>query len=311
MRIDWLAATLKPTDEAPCGVELVQTAASLALGCALDDWVELEYGAYGYQQAMVGPGGARLMWDAPGRQDAHLSLPGKACGVAGREGVRTLLRFVQLHGKPTRIDLAMDDFERVVSPDQVDAELRGPDAVTHAREALTIRGHAVRSEDLTGATIYLGSPSSRQRLRVYDKGLESHGAIDAVRWELQLRAEAAESLIPQLLASPDSFGQVFASRLVTFLDFRDRAAHSEVEKRPRLAWFERLVGLARKVAIYPAAVVRTVDHVAAWVDRQVAPSLAVLLTAWGGDIDRLVVMATVGRERWKPKHRAMLEACYP
>ena len=148
-RVDWFSATLKPTNEAPCGVELVQTAAALALGCALDDWVELKHGEFGYRQAMVGPSGARLMWDAPGRVDVYMSLPGRACAVAGEDRLRTLLRFVANHGHPTRIDITMDDFAHIVKPDQVLAALKGPDAVTHAKKGLTTIGlcHRVSRDD--------------------------------------------------------------------------------------------------------------------------------------------------------------------
>jgi len=179
LSLDWCSVTLHPTIEIPVDVPQVQLAAAVALGCEVDDWVDLEHGSYGYHQGMVGPGGARLWWDAPGRDDIHVSFPGKACRLAGQERLVSFLRYCLGHGgKPTRCDVAIDDYEYIVSPGQVQATLQGPDVVTHAQKVLTQQGGVVGSRDLTGATVYLGAPGSRQRLRVYDKGLESGGG----RW---------------------------------------------------------------------------------------------------------------------------------
>ena len=51
-------------------------------------------------------------------------------------------------------------------------------------------------------------------------------------WELESRKEAAETMAAAL--AYQDWGQVMASRLVGFVDFRDVESHSEVEKRDRL-----------------------------------------------------------------------------
>jgi len=305
LSLDWYSVTLHPTSEIPVDVPQAQLAASLALGCEVGDWVETERGAYGYQRGMVGPGGARLWWDAPGRDDLHVSFPGQACRISGRERLVRFLRYALVHGgKPTRCDVALDDYHRIVSPGQVQATLQGPDVVTHAQKVLTQQGGVVGSRDLTGATVYLGAPGSRQRLRVYDKGLESAGEMDCIRWELESRKEAAETMAVAL--AYQNWGEVMASRLVGFVDFRDVDSHSEVEKRQRLPWFQLLVGLAKKASAYPPQVARTVEEVVNWLDKAIGPSLAVAMAFWQGDIGPLTDIIRDGKQRWKPKHRAML-----
>jgi len=299
--VDWVSVTF------PGDLDRVLLVASLALGCEAGDWVELEHGSYGYRRGLVGPGGAKVWWDAPGRDDVHVSLPGQACGVVGQDRLKNYLRQVTAAGgKATRLDLAMDDYERVVSPGDVLKALQGPDRVTHARDYLTQQGGRVGSSELTGATVYLGAPSSRQRLRVYDKCLESGGKMDCVRWELQSRKEAAETMV-QVLADQD-WGQVMASRLVGFVDFREAAAHSETEKRPRMSWFQELVGLVEKASAYLPKPVRTVDEAVEWLARAVGPTLAVAMQFWQGDLGPLSKIIRDGRENWKPKHKAMLVA---
>jgi len=323
--VDWLSATFKPdigdalgtaerwhgddpiVDDVDMLRSKVLLAASLALGCELEDWYQLEHGRSGYRQALLGPQGARLDYDAPGRADMNLSLPGKACQLVGEVALRRLITFALMHkANFTRLDVNLDDYSRVVSPDVVLGALQGPDVVTHAQKVLVQRGCRVGSEALTGETVYLGSPTSRQRLRCYDKGLESDGEQDCVRWELQARDEAACTLA-SMLAYRD-WGQVITSRLVSYVDFKDHDSHSEIEQRIRLPWFEKLVAGARKASAYLPKVPRTVDDLVGWLTKAIGPSLAVVMTAWRGDLNSLNELLEDGRSRWKPKHKAMLAA---
>jgi len=304
LSVDWLSITFHPS-KALVNVLEARLAASLALDCDFNDWVELERGSYGYQKGMVGPGGARLWWDAPGRDDFHISFPGQACGVVGQERLVSFLQYSLGHGgKATRCDVALDDYQRIVSPGQVRESLQGPDVVTHAQKVLTQQGGVVGSRDLTGATVYLGAPGSRQRLRVYDKGLESEGEMDCIRWELESRKEAAETMVVAL--AYQDWSEVMASRLVGFVDFRDADSYSDVEGRTRLPWFQLLVGLAEKASAYLPKVARTVEEVVDWLDRAIGPSLAVAMKFWQGDLAPLLGILRNGENRWKPKHRAML-----
>jgi len=307
LALDWLSITFHPSSEVPVDVPQVQLSASLALGCEPADWTETERGSWGYEKGMVGPGGARLWWDAPGRDDIHVSLPGQACGIVGQDRMVSFLRYGLGHGgKATRCDTAIDDYRRIADPAQVLEAIQGPDVVTHAKKYLVQRGGRVGSKELTGATDYLGAPGSRQRLRVYDKGLESEGEMDCIRWELESRKEAAETMV-DALAHRD-WGQVMASRLVGFVDFRDAASHSEVEKRERLPWFQSLVGQVRKASAYLPKAARTVEQLVEWIDHAMGPSLAVAMKSWGGDLGPLSRILSDGEKRFRPKHRAMLAA---
>jgi len=307
LSVDWCATTLHPTEEIPVDVPQIQLATSLALGCEPGDWVETPRGFNGYQKGMVGPGGARIWWDAPGRDDIHVLFPGQACQLAGQERLVSFMRYTLGHGgKPTRCDTAIDDYGRVIEPDQVLETLQGPDAVTHAKKLGMVRGGKVGSKELTGETVYLGARGSRQYLRVYDKGLESGGEKDCIRWELESHDEAAETMVAAL--AYQSWGEVMASRLVGFVDFRDADSHSEVEKRQRVAWFQELVGLARKASAYLPKAVKTALDVIDWLDRSIGPSLAMAMKYWKGDLAPLNDLLERGERRFKPRHKVMLAA---
>ncbi len=288
--------------------ENVKAAIWAGTGFESTEWVVMETGMYGYRGSMVGPGGARLLFDAPGRDDYHLSMPGAACGMFSEKGMRSFITYAMgKKAKATRIDVNLDDYARTVSPLQVETALQGPDVVTHAHRGLTQRGFAMGTEEMTGVTVYIGQPSSRQRVRVYDKGLESNGEIDAVRWELQSRAEAAETLLPKLGTGElgREWGPLFSERLVSFVDFRDSSDHPyDLKQRDRLDWFAALVGVARKATSYLAKLPRTMNDVVTWVTKAVGPSLAMLFDFWKGDLDPLYTI--IHGSELKPKHRAIL-----
>jgi len=93
--------------------------------------------------------------------------------------------------------------------------------------------------------------------------------------------------------------------LVRFVDFRD-GPQKNVTQRPRSAWFAALVADAQKAAGYIKAVVRTLEQVAAWVERQVAPSLAVLHRAAADPSALISDLLERGRQRWRLRHWALL-----
>jgi len=290
----------------------VHLAASLALRCDLDDWIDLPHGSNGYQKAILGPGNARIEWDHRTSPNVYASFPGKACLIMSEEGMRPFLKFVLANGgKGTRVDLTIDDYLRIVTPNQVQEAMSGPDVVTHATKGQTIQGFGVHKPELTGITCYLGAPSSRQRLRIYDKNLESNGVQNCIRWELQLRKEATGTVLKAL--ADDNWGEVIASRLVSFVDFRGHASGFDVVKRTRLSWFEQLVGNARKSSAYLPKEPKTIEQVENWLDRSIAPTFALVMESWrrkgrGTELFCLKRMEIQGRERWKPWQKAILAA---
>jgi len=135
--------------------------------------------------------------------------------------------------------------------------------------------------------------------------------VNCVRWELQGRAEAAETLIPKL--AEEDWATVITSRLVSFVDFRAHESRFNVEKRARLPWFEELVRGARKASAYLPKLARTVEQVIGWLDTAVGTSLAVAINYWKHDpalkgdfLAPLMGIVAHGEGRWKPKHWAML-----
>jgi hypothetical protein len=103
-----------------------------------------------------------------------------------------------------------------------------------------------------------------------------------------------------------AWGDVFSSRLVQFIDFRERSEDARSDSCARLAWFEALVGQAMKAVAYLPKAARTIAEVNGWFWRQCAPMAAVLMKAGGGDW--LVDMLKDGERRWGGRHLALVAA---
>lgn len=289
--VDWLEFSVQERDVG----EVERVLRSYMAG----DYLEVEHGMLGYESQKVGPGGARILSSAK-RPEVHVVLPGDWCGAVSEDQMRGLLLWVDVAGKASRCDLAGDDWQRRVSPRDVrDAVVRG-EVVTHTRRHRWIEDLGTKV-----GTMYFGAPSSRQMVRVYDKREESGGIIDAVRWELQTRDEAAESLVRELALG--NWGATWASRLVQLVDFRDRGANELVNRCPRLGWFEAIVGNAEKAVVYDARPVASAEKAERWLYRQVGPTLSAMTARYGGDLGYVERLVKDGRVRWRTKHRLLAE----
>lgn len=300
VHVDWLSVTLQGTDPADL-MALFQEYLS-------GDFVDAAHGRYGYDRMRVGPAGAAVMWSTT-RLDmgVHADLPGRWCSsLHWREMGDLLLRLLARGASFTRLDLAADDWEMRAQPVDIWEAIERGEMVTHAQSVKATVERNPHSGEQLGSGLTVGSRGSRVFLRIYDKSVESAGEIEAIRWELELRAEAAQQTVGLLLAQSE-WGEVFSTLLVRFVDFREPAGEN-VTRRVRAAWFAALVGDCQKAAGYVQKVVRTLEQVATWLERQVAPSLAVLHAAAADPAGTIAGLLERGRLRWRPNHLALLGA---
>lgn len=216
-----------------------------------------------------GEHGAVVRSDRVGSKNRHgalepwtsIRLPGKACSAVGTNRVLDLVAALGAHGglKVARLDVALDDLTRSFTPrdfaercvdgrlDDVDSLLR-PGLVTRVR-----RRDAWDWSRREDGCFWLGSKGGARLLRVYDKGAESKGAIDAVRVELQTRNRAATTLGLDLLRARrtgEPLGRVMARHLVGFVDFREPdGSRSATAIWRRSAWWAEFVGGVQRATI--------------------------------------------------------------
>ena len=277
---------------------------SAVLGAAPGDWIEQHQGYKSYRRSLIGPANSRFYFRPQIGWDFHISLPGKACQQAGTERLKAYFSsFVNAGAKARRVDLTLDDYQKRITPAQFYEEIRGPNKVTHSRKALTISGVEL-GKPATGETVYLGAPQSSRRLRMYDKSFESGGEIDAYRWELQERNRAAEKAASDL--AHGDWNEVVRSRLVGFVDFRERGSAGHVQDRLRWEPYEELIKGAEKADAYFPVEEKSIEETEEWFRRYMGPTLAMLSEYRGGDLEAISDYANDGRKRLKPKHIALI-----
>lgn len=197
----------------------------------------------------------------------------------------------------TRIDIALDDHEKLVPLRKITQAKRAGDFFNTSWSAYMESGK--RGEE-KGVTVYFGSPQSDKRLRVYDKTVESNSVVVGNRWEAEFRRKAAtEALYEWLDANNDDskdIAQWCADTVLGVVDFRDRSSADPNRFRcPVLSWFR---ALCKRLAATPARIrvprpTYTVQKSIDWVIKSVAPTLSIIRDVLKGDFRQFIDVAMV------------------
>lgn len=262
----------------------------------------LDHGRNGYRSGwLVGP--VRVYADDE-RPDmgVMVEIDGSGCEALG--GYRLAEIGVGLDLRLSRLDVAWDGFP--LSPaevrdawraDLVRTRCKVPDDAREDRQWRTSEWYS----NAKGDTFTMGSRTAMQCARVYDMR-------GPVRFELELHGPLAAAAGRQLLGGliegdERRFAELAVGFARRFVDFVDPHAVGNRARAPLLSWWQSFVGAAQRSAVTVAGVVqRTVVDVEEWVERQVAPSLALLDAVYGSR--RLLEIAAAGRARWTGRHRA-------
>jgi hypothetical protein len=257
-----------------------------------------EHGLLCFQRhAVFHPFGIKLAWDVDEKNlqfhnyRAILQLCGEACGCFPAE---SLYQFcwdlcTKFAFSCTRCDLAFDDFQRIKTPEEVYRECcQGED-----KKYAGLRRHRFICEERsngekTGETLYFGTrgkDGSGKFVRCYDKKLESQGAIDSIRWEVEFSKERANAIFFKIALSLTF--EEFVTHIALFLggamDFIDRKG-AHLDRSQRLEFWQKIIDILGSASIRNPQPVKTVEKAKAWVERSVAPSLEMLRTALGDSV---------------------------
>lgn len=274
----------------------------------------------GYTQVWVILGDGRVGFN-PERADmgVHVDLPGRALDVLRmRAGFRTDLALLSallgLGMKVSRVDFAADDVSGVIDLDVIAAAVDAKHFTSRWRKARAEQDYAsVGGEWVSGRVIRFGSRTSRAYLRMYDKRFEQLGKghevfVDHwVRVELELKGERAQEACYRVVAEDglDWLGGL----LRWYLDFKVPGVDKNVSRWAVCGWWLVFCGSIRtRLQRLVEQVLVTVDRVKAWIERQVAPSLAFVVAADGGDVGWLRSQIAEGRSRWSQVHLTALQA---
>lgn len=341
--LDWLSFTIPPV--ACISLERVLTELTPPEQSS-DDWTDAEHGGMGYRQIKL-RGGVRVYHDGGPGMGIHVSLSGDAVRqVASEYCLYTeenwkwfLSGWRGMGAKFTRIDGAIDTFaENALDIALVCEAAQARHLVTAFHNCKRVTGelwelHGERGDGREGVTLYFGSATSQERVRIYDKGAERYQAGDhniprSLKWtrtEIVFKKEAAEAFLSAFLEAGFS---VVPAAIKAKLDFKtpneDDSNKSRWDTAP---WWDAALGGAGKLRLLVTkGVQKSIEATQEWVKRQVPPSLALCvdaiyrdcevagldLAAAGRQVRRfLSSLVEEGRTRYRGKHRAILGAYRP
>jgi len=225
-----------------------------------------------------------------------LVVPGESCEALGWQGLQAL----SAPFKPTRVDLAFDDFP--FSPSEVKALILNGSVRTRAQRhtvkyyedfAKTDEGNLEPSQ-----TVSLGSRGSSAFFRCYNSRGFNRG-------ELELKGERAVAAY-ELLQSPlDLAREMAISFMRGFVDFVDPDSDSNKSRQEcLLRWMVWFRWVARSKFQLPPRPAQTLERVWTWFERQLSPILGVLFHDDSGRFLDSVEQAE--QTRWTDRHRLLL-----
>lgn len=306
--LDWLAFTVP---------QATVDEMSLVVG---GEWFETTTGFRGYptcwltNQGRQGVG--KLGTGAPRNpKEVHVDLSAGIVSTWDESKIRSVLTWVFARGgHVTRMDVALDDREALVSIAQIKQAVDAGQAVTRSQKFQTVAGSSLRNGASTGDTLYFGSRESQTMLRVYDKRLEleQKGRAEAkdlgVRWELELKKDRAQACAKALLTlEPDDWREFLVGILRSYVDFRETTHEAEPWEKyraPLLSWWASLTEGFKRCRLVVEKVQQTLDEVCQWLGQSISAMLALAYFRRGDQF--LQELIYTGSKKWKARHLAML-----
>ena len=231
--------------------------------------------------------------------------------------MQAFARFVVEHkGKASRVDVAHDDYEGVVTVGQVREEVKAGRCVRRSKDFLYTEGGSVGSK-VVGESFTFGSRQSETFMRVYDKKAEQLGKGKVVehdnwiRWETEYKGERSAFLLSSIaMMTFEQFREYSVGLLRGAVDFRevDEEMESwEKSRAPLLPWWEQLTEGLSRASMSIKKVVAKIADVKAWAAQSLAPILSVLVASPEAGEKWLLEMVATGPSRWKQRHYDLLQ----
>lgn len=241
-------------------------------------------GISGYSQRIDFPTPGLLVAWSEDRPEAFVNVPGRAFDALDAGAVLDLLHFLgELGLRPSRLDLAFDDFEGLIPMGQVHA-------AGQSGNFIGFRKYRNNQEwdggKLTGDTAYFGSRGengSGKFIRFYNKtmqtGGESAGAEhDHNRYEVEASADIARQVFVDLTASTnvEEMTRTIAKFLGGAITFAERHGlrNGNTSRFERAEWWVRILDILGAVKYRSLRGKTTLQQKLEWVKKQVIPTLA-------------------------------------
>jgi phage replication initiation protein len=308
--VDWVQATLKNVHDVHDVIDL--------LGIPRENFKEFPTGKYGYK-SHVRFGHIAIYYDGRPDMGIHIEMSGQGCREFEQYTKKDWSMFFALllnfDVNFTRLDLAVDDFVGYFTIQQVVQKIRRGHVASKFKEARRHDSFKIATGENTGITVYFGDATSRLQVRFYDKFKERiskgkeilEGITCWNRIECQLRKERAMSAAVILAHEYHNTGQLVFGILQNYIRFLVPGKDSNKSRWKTCKWWEDFLHGVEKLKLTQVAPDATIERAKSWVERQVAPTLAMLYEAFDYDEDLLHDFVKEGLPRLTDKHKDMIK----
>ena len=294
---DWLTFTVK-------GVSLgcILPFLGLSTGLSFEDMPGLD----GYRKRLFFEG-ISIMYDGRSDMGICVNLSGQGCrafetysSLSWDELFHTLVDGIDTLGvNVTRLDIAFDDHSGILDMDCLLDDMDDHNYTSRSSWWKVEYG----SE---GSTIYVGSPRSNFRLRIYDKAAE-RGYVESdhkhwIRVEMQLRKNNALSAIRNFLA--DDIGIVFGGILRNYVIFRVPGADSNRSRWEIAPYWDALIGASEAIHLW---VNPGVDYNFFKLENWLVNTCGAAIRCYSDIVGIDNLFAAVRTKRLSPKYQALLD----
>ena len=202
------------------------------IGISQDNFIDIHKGYNGYKSSLYFEGisvcydGSRWVDDKGKIHDMGIMV--NICGTGCRtfednssKSFKELFEYISERLDDyniTRLDVAFDDFERVLDIKQISEDVKKKNYVSRFR---SVGIDWSRKEDIEASTVYFGSEKSDLMYRMYDKKAEQKIIDDSMHWvrfEMQCRNTHSETFV-ELICQDFDISEVFFNVLNNQLRF--------------------------------------------------------------------------------------------
>jgi hypothetical protein len=240
-----------------------------------------------YSHSLGWESGAVVGWSPGRRPEGWLSMNGDSCDLVPVESKLQFFKSLHaLRAKCTRLDAACDVDRSLVGMDQVHAAADAGHVLGFRRYNCVRPVKNMNTGELEGDMATFGrrgKDGSGRYGRVYDKGLESQGKIDSIRFEAELSGDVATMWFAQLAVDPDDtaeFVRLLGRIVVGSICFVDKSgAHGHADRYKILPWWKRIAELIGTAKIKVERVAPTLEKSVKWLKKSTAVTFARLALA--------------------------------
>lgn len=269
--VDWIGVT--------CTLDDPVYQLKACLPYKVDDYVVLPCGGLGYKQSITYLS-ATIYYDGKSDMGAHLRITGQGCRALEAHDINLFTWCAYVQALPgmtfTRLDIACDTESDILSPTVQALELGLYSSKARKASVISSAG----PEGLAAATCYIGSRQSGVFIRIYDKAAER--GLSSVPWfraELEIKKGYIDKAIDLTKAGP---ARAFASIIGTYFRPLERKV-KPITRSPTASWWLDFIGEVERVSLVSDPKLPTIESKYAWLQKQAAPTFALLTKAFGSD----------------------------